>query len=32
MPVHDVDVDDMSPTLARGSHLFAQPGEVRGKN
>ncbi len=30
--IHDVDMDDMPPRLARGAHLLAQSGEISRKN
>jgi hypothetical protein len=32
MTVHDIDMDDLGSARGGGTHLFAQPGEVRGKN
>jgi hypothetical protein len=32
MPVHDIDMDDLGSARRGGTNLFAEPGEVRGKN
>ena len=32
MPVHNIDMDDTSPALARGAHLLAKTGKVSRKN
>src|SRR5271170_6145770 len=32
MPIHNIHVDDTSPTFPRGAHLLAQTGKVRRKN